>query len=220
MHQRKPTTTYVLIGINVAVFLIESLFGGSENVYTALRFGALYVPYVQYGQWWRFLTSMFLHFGIQHLGSNMISLFAVGPYVELYYGRIRYLVIYFVSGLCGGLLTYYTEVRRAAAVAGALAASGQGTAEVSSVYAVSAGASGAIFGLLGVFLIFAMMPGLRRAFPLRRVLMAIILSLLPAVSDPSISMTAHLGGLAGGFVTAGIMTVLHSGQRRLGERQG
>lgn len=190
MQKRIPVVTYILIGINAAVFFLETLMGGSENLQVALSFGALYTPLVtKYSQWWRLFTAMFLHFGIQHLGSNMISLWAIGPYAETFFGKARYLLLYLVSGICGNLLTVAVELHTGS-------------------YALSAGASGAICGLLSVFLIFALMPQTRRAFPLPRVLAAIALVLLPGLTDQSISMTAHLGGLIGGFLLSAVMTLL------------
>ena len=93
------------------------------------------------------------------------------------------LVLYFAGGISGNLLTIAVENR-------------------SGDYGISAGASGAIFGLVSIFIIFALTPGLRRIFPMKRVILAIVLMLLPGFSDHSISMTAHMGGLLGGFVTA------------------
>ena len=189
----KPVVTYSLIGINVLVFLLETFSGGSEQVSTAVHFGALYLPLLtENGEWWRFFTSMFLHFGIYHLGSNMLALFALGPNVEMVYGKSRFLMIYFFSGICGSLLTILTEF-------------------LFGNYGVSAGASGAIFGLLGTYLVFALNPNPRRIFPLRRVLLSIVVSLSPALTDPSISLTAHVGGLLGGTLMSFLLL-----PRRLG----
>lgn len=199
MQKRIPVVTAILIAVNAVVFFLETLMGGSEDLSVALSCGALYTPLVvQYGQWWRLFTAMFLHFGIRHLGSNMISLWAIGPYAETFFGRARYLLLYLLSGLCGNLLTVAVEL-------------------YTGSYALSAGASGAICGLLSVFLIFAMMPQTRRAFPLPRVLAAIALVLLPGLTDRSISMTAHLGGLVGGFLLCLVMTLLMQNRIR---RQG
>lgn len=151
----------------------------------AVRFGALYTPFVlRYGEYYRLLTAMFLHFGIDHLGSNMISLFVLGSYVESYFGRIRFLFIYFIAGLCGNVLTLFMDFLSGAEPA------------------LSAGASGAICGLLGVFIVFAMTPGIRRYFPMKRVLFGIIFSLAPGLGNEEISLRAHIGGLIGGFLTA------------------
>ncbi len=187
MNQRKnyPVMTYVLIGINVLIYALETLAGGSQETEVAVRFGALYTPFVlRYGEYYRLLTAMFLHFGIDHLGSNMISLFVLGSYVESYFGRIRFLFIYFIAGLCGNVLTLFMDFLPGAEPA------------------LSAGASGAICGLLGVFIVFAMTPGIRRYFPMKRVLFGIIFSLAPGLGNAEISLRAHIGGLIGGFLTA------------------
>ncbi len=182
--EKKPLMTYILIAVNVLVFLLEAAAGGSEDVDVAIRFGAYVMPLVRdRGEWYRLFTAMFLHFGPEHLGSNMISLFALGSFVERCFGKVRFLVIYLVSGLAGNLLVYFTDV---------LSGTG-GTA-------VSAGASGAICGLLGVFIVFALLPQMKGMFPMKRVLIAVLLVLAPGLSDGSINMTAHIGGLIGGFL--------------------
>ncbi len=183
IYARKPVITYLLIAANILLWLLETAAGGSENIDVAMKFGALYTPYViQYGQWWRIVTSMFLHFGIDHLASNMISLGAIGPYAEWYYGKAGMLFLYFAGGISGNLLTIAVENR-------------------SGDYGISAGASGAIFGLVSIFIIFALTPGLRRIFPMK---------LLPGFYDHSISMTAHAGGLLGGSVMALVLLPLRA----------
>ena len=176
--------TYILIAVNVLVFLAETAAGGSEDIGVAIRFGAYAAPLVKdEGEWYRLFTAMFVHFGPEHLGSNMISLFALGSFVEKIFGKIRFLVIYLFSGLAGNLLVCYMDIM-----------GGPDTA------AVSAGASGAICGLLGVFIVFALLPQMKGMFPMKRVLIAILLMLAPGLSDGSINMTAHVGGLIGGFL--------------------
>ena len=213
--------TIILIALNVLMFLLESLAGGSEDIRVALRFGAYYAPYVLGdGEWYRLFTSVFLHFGPEHLGSNMLSLYVLGSFVEQYFGRIRYLVIYLVSGLCGNLLVMGIDIARWNAAG--LSALGPAAAVNTSVYGsfrVSAGASGAICGLLGVFLVFALMPRMKRLFPMRRVLISVLLVLAPGFSDRSISMTAHIGGLIGGFLITLLICFLRAGAGQKGALQ-
>jgi len=186
-HRWVPYVTYYLIALNVIVFIAEEILGGSEDIETSLAFGAFYTPYIIVGsQLYRFITSMFIHFGVEHLGSNMISLFALGPYVEHYYGHFLYLVLYIFSGISGNMLTMLYE-------------------GISNDFVVSAGASGAIFGLLSVFILFAMNPRLRKLFPIKRVLISVTLSLAAGRMDPSINFMAHVGGFGGGLVLAFIM---------------
>ena len=185
-RNRIPVITYGLIVVNIIVFVIELMMGGFDHTSGAIRYGALYTPLViGQGEWYRVVTACFLHFGAHHLGMNMISLYAIGPYAELYYGKIRYLIIYMLSGIGGNFLTMLVE-------------------SMTGRFALSAGASGAICGLMGVLVIFAFIPGLKRIFPARRVLGAVVLMLLPGITDRSISLTAHLGGLISGIIIAGI----------------
>ena len=135
MYKRpEAVCTVGLIVVNIAVFLILSLFGDTENAYFMLEHGAMYDPAIIEGhEYYRILTSMFLHFGIQHLLNNMVLLGALGWNLELEIGRVRFLIIYFGSGIMGNLLSLFWDVSRGESV-------------------VSAGASGAIFGLMGALL--------------------------------------------------------------------
>ena len=141
--------------------------------------GALIPALVAQGEWWRLLSSMFLHSGAVHLGLNMLSLYFLGSFVEAAFGRGRFLALYLLSGLSGGLAYLYF-----------------GSFNVSAV-----GASGAIFGLLGGVLGYAMRQGtFSWQNPLiRQLLILLALNLYIGFSVPNISNTAHLGGLAGGF---------------------
>ena len=83
------SVTNILIGINLLVFAAETLAGGSLNRGTALKFGAMYPPYIKRGQWYRMFTSMFLHFGFLHLICNMYSLYNLGPGLEHFLGPLH-----------------------------------------------------------------------------------------------------------------------------------
>ncbi len=182
-----PYVTYILIAVNIIIFLIEEFSGGSENVETSLRFGAFFTPYViVYGQLYRIFTSMFLHFGVEHVGANMITLYALGPYVEHYFGHALFIVLYIFSGICGNFATMLYE-------------------GMTGNITVSCGASGAIFGLLSVFILFAFNERLRKIFPVRRVFLAVLLSLTSGLTDPSINFMAHFGGFMGGLVLSFLM---------------
>ncbi|HEU4495073.1 MAG TPA: rhomboid family intramembrane serine protease [Rubrobacteraceae bacterium] len=141
--------------------------------------GALIPALVAQGEWWRLLSSMFLHSGAVHLGLNMLSLYFLGSFVEAAFGRGRFLALYLLSGLSGGLAYLYF-----------------GGFDVPAV-----GASGAIFGLLGGVLGYALRRGtFSWQNPLiRQLLILLALNLYIGFSVPNISNTAHLGGLAGGF---------------------
>ncbi len=141
--------------------------------------GALIPALVAQGEWWRLLSSMFLHSGAVHLGLNMLSLYFLGSFVEAAFGRGRFLALYLLSGLSGGLAYLYFGGFNVPAV----------------------GASGAIFGLLGGVLGYALRRGtFSWQNPLiRQLLILLALNLYIGFSVPNISNTAHLGGLAGGF---------------------
>ena len=150
---------------------------GSNDTLTLIQFGANYGPLVKSGQVFRLLTSAFLHIGVIHLLVNMYSLYVIGSQVENYIGKWKFLLIYFVSAISGNLLSVVFNT------------------------GISAGASGAIFGLLGALLYF----GLHYRLFLGNVLVTqiipvIILNLFIGFAIPGIDNSAHIGGLVGGYL--------------------
>lgn len=174
----KPTTTYFLIMLNILFFLSMYILGnGSTDTETLIRFGANNVYLVQSGEFYRLFTSMFLHIGIVHLFMNMLVLQMVGPLVEQYYGKRKFIIIYFVSGIVGNLLscTFTTGI--------------------------SAGASGAIFGLFGSILYFGYnYRATLQGIVFSNMLPLIIINLLLGFVLPGIDVSAHIGGLIGGIL--------------------
>ena len=160
-----------------------------------LNEGALIPALVAQGEAWRLLSSVFLHSGAVHLGFNMISLYFLGSFVEVAFGRARFLALYLLSGLAGGLAYLYFGGFNAPAV----------------------GASGAIFGLLGGVLGYALRRGtFSWQNPLiRQLLILLALNLYIGFSIPNISNTAHLGGLAGGFAFGWLIAPSIYSQKRL-----
>ena len=141
--------------------------------------GALIPALVAEGQVWRLVSSVFLHSGFLHLALNMLSLYFLGSFVENAFGRGRFLALYALSGLSGGIAYLYF-----------------GGFDIPAV-----GASGAIFGLLGGILGYALRRG---TFTwqnpvIRQLLILLAINLWIGLSIPNVSNTAHLGGLAGGF---------------------
>jgi membrane associated rhomboid family serine protease len=166
--------TRALIGINVAVYLLELAQGGTINGVGSRIYakGVLFGPLVAQGDWWRLLTSAFLHYGPLHLGLNMYFLYLIGTPVEQYLGRARFLLLYLVSGLAGA--------------AGAL---------VFSPTSATVGASGAIFGILGGALVLER----QRNYVLGGSAMGlIVINLVFSFVLPNISIGGHIGGLIGG----------------------
>jgi len=180
--------TYGLIGINILIFLLESASGGSTHTDVARKFGAFYLPDVRRGQWYRLFTAMFIHFGLFHLACNMYSLYNLGPALERFLGW-KYILLYVGSGLAGNLATWFLE-------------------DKTGKYAISAGASGAIFGLLGAWLVIALMPQIRSSVSLSNLLYVIGINVIYGISNRSVNMTAHIGGFIGGAVITFIVCLL------------
>lgn len=185
--RQKPEAvcTTAIIIINIAAFLILSVFGDTEDAAFMLGHGAMYEPAVaQQHEFYRIFTSIFLHFGISHLLNNMVLLGALGWNLELEIGKIRFLIIYILSGIGGNLLSLY-----------------QGLSNKS--YAVSAGASGAVFGLMGA-LLYVVIANRGRLGRLsgRGILFMVVLSLYFGLTSSGVDNWAHIGGLVCGFILA------------------
>lgn len=179
LKKNTPYISYFLIVINVVIFLLMySLGEGSENLNTLINFGANYAPLVKSGDYYRLITSAFLHIGLVHLICNMYALYIIGTQVEQYFGKLKFLLIYFFSAITGSLFT--------------LVLSNQNT--------VSAGASGAIFGLFSAILYFGYhYRGYIGNTIIRQITPVIILNLFISFSVPNVGAAAHIGGLIGGY---------------------
>ena len=139
--------------------------------------GAKVNDLISAGQYYRFVSCMFLHGGILHLAVNMYSLYAIGPMVEKVYGKVKYIAIYFVAGVCSSIFSYIFST------------------------GVSVGASGAIFGLLGAVLVFAIKSkGKTGNVFIKNILSVIFVNILIGITLPNIDNFAHVGGLLGGIV--------------------
>lgn len=184
MYRRKAPCTAALIVVNVAVFIFLSFGGMTEDAYYMLRNGAMYLPLLQQGEYYRMFTSIFLHFGFSHLVNNMLMLGVMGWQLELVIGRIKFLIIYFAAGLGGNVLSALAELR-------------------TGDYAVSAGASGAIFGIIGALLYIAVRNhGQIGNVSGQGILIMVALTLYYGFTSSGVDNFAHIGGLAAGFVLA------------------
>jgi membrane associated rhomboid family serine protease len=187
LSQSGPIVTFTLIGINVGVYLLELLMGAGLTAQSGWIYehGVLVssavdssgqVVGVSEGEWWRLITATFLHYGPLHLGMNMLVLWFIGPPLEAYFGRWRFLLVYLVSGLAGS--------------AGAL---------VWSPNALTVGASGAIWGIMGAALVLEA----RRIWVFGGQAMGLVLfNLVITLVIPGISIGGHIGGLIGGGLCA------------------
>lgn len=180
----KAPCTVLLVAANVIVFLVLSFQGMTENAGFMLQHGAMYVPYIiGKGEYYRLFTSMFLHFGYDHLINNMIALAAMGWNLELDIGKIKFLIVYFVSGLAGNILSAWWDIQTGSMV-------------------VSAGASGAIFGIIGALLYVAIRNRGRIGEISGRGLVAmVVLTLYYGFTSGGVDNMAHIGGLAAGFLS-------------------
>ena len=172
-----------VIAANIIVFAVMSIFGNTLDAQYMAEHGAMYPPYVaENGQYWRMFTSMFMHFGLMHILNNMIMLGAVGRIVEIAMGHVRFLIAYIVAGICGSVLSYAMMLRN-------------------NDYAVSAGASGAIFGMVGALVwIVVANRGFYEGISRQQVIFMVILMIYYGVSTSGVDNWDHLGGLAGGFI--------------------
>jgi rhomboid protease GluP len=178
----KPFITYSLLVINAIMFLLLELNGGSQNTETLLNFGAKYNPAIMDGEWWRIITSMFLHIGLLHFASNMLFLYYFGSLAERIYGSTRYFIIYMLAGIGGGITSFAWMTN------------------------LSAGASGALYGLFGAFLYFGIIH--KRLFFQtigKDILVLLAINIGLGFVLPQLDYTAHLGGLVAGFIAAAIV---------------
>ena len=177
--------TVALIVINVAVFFILTMFGDTEDAVFMLQHGAMYEPNIIEGhEYYRIFTCLFLHFGITHLLNNMVLLGALGWNLELEIGKVRFVIIYFASGIIGNIVSLFYDL----------------TLEQP---AVSAGASGAIFGLMGA-LLYVVIANRGRLGRLsgRGMLVMVALSLYFGLTSTGVDNLAHIGGVVSGFLLA------------------
>jgi membrane associated rhomboid family serine protease len=187
LNQYPGLVTYSIIAINVIVYLIVGIRGGNLvdiSAGTALLAGGQNSPWIQAtGEYWRIFTAMFLHFSLIHLGLNMLSLFIIGRVVETIYGRWRYLVIYLGAGIIGGVATYFYYL--------------------SNLEIISAGASGAIFGVFGALGVFYLMNRGSGAYGQGAIgnwLFWLAINLVWGLSVPGIGIVDHIGGVVAGMV--------------------
>lgn len=186
----QPVVTSGLVVANVAWFLLIASQGGGWLVpqpYVLIHWGSNFGPATLSGEWWRLFTSMFVHFGLVHLALNMWVLWSMGRAIERMFGSLHYALLYVFAGLCGSLasLWWHPNVN-------------------------SAGASGAIFGLLGGLLAFILNPATGvpptiAASQRRSGLVFIAYNLLNGFTHHGIDNACHLGGLVGGFLMGWIL---------------
>jgi len=184
---RRPIFTYIFLGLNILIFVLMAFAGGSSSEPTLLAFGVKSNSEIARGEWWRFVTPIFIHIGMLHLFFNSYALWIVGPQVEKLYGPARFVILYVLTGVAGVYGSYFYHPQ-----------------------SISAGASGAIFGLFGVLLVFGIRyrssipPFFKRAVG-TGVLPIIVINLIIGFTIPAIDNSAHIGGLLAGALLAALV---------------
>lgn len=178
----KPFFTYIFIAVQIIMFLFLEMMGGSQNTQTLIKYGAKFNPLIIEGDWWRFITPIFLHIGFLHLLMNTLALYYLGTVVERIYGNVRFLIIYLFAGFSGSLASF------------------------AFIPNLSAGASGAIFGCFGALLYFGLMN--RKLFFRTmgmNVIVVLVINLALGFSLSGVDNAGHIGGLIGGFLATVIV---------------
>lgn len=182
VNMRRPIVTYVLIAVNVLVYavmtVLQYVFHVDQNILLFI-FGAKVNALIDAGQVWRLISCMFLHSGIAHLLCNCYAIYIYGPIVERLYGRWRFILIYFISGLSGSILSYAFSP------------------------APSVGASGAIFGLIGCMLYFRERhPEIFKRIFGKTLFIVLGINLILGFIQTGIDNFGHIGGFLGGFISS------------------
>ena len=183
-----PFVTYVLLAVIVGVWLLMEAAGGSTQTSVLIQFGANSGRHILVeGETWRLFTSMFVHIGFAHLAFNAYALFVLGIEMERIYGPVRFTTIYLLSGLFGSLASFASR----------------------GPFVLSAGASGAIFGIIGMNLAYFYLH--RQAFGqvgrqrIMSTLLIIVINLIFGFTVPGIDNVAHIGGLIAGAILGYVM---------------
>ena len=191
---RKEPVTAGLILLNILVFLAVEFTGSSQNTMHMLDCGAAYTPMiVQGGEYYRLFTCMFLHFGIEHLLNNMLVLFVLGSRLERVIGKIKFLLLYLLGGVLGNVISLYLELH-------------------AQNFAVSAGASGAVFAVMGAMIYIVIRnKGRLGDLSMRQILIMAAFSLYFGFASSGVDNTAHVAGMVSGFLLA--VLLYHPGRK-------
>lgn len=177
---KQPIVTYIIMAICIILFILMELSGGSTNSQILLKYGANLDILVKNGEYYRLFTCIFLHIGIMHLICNMYSLYVIGREVESLFGKVKYIIIFILSGIFGSIMSIaFTH------------------------NTISASASGAIFGLLGALLYFGINYRTYLGEAIKRTIIPIIVvNLIIGFFAEGIDLAAHIGGLVGGVLVS------------------
>ncbi|MGP6140022.1 rhomboid family intramembrane serine protease [Jeotgalibaca sp. A127] len=179
-RKNQPIVTYVFFAIQILVFIVMSFDGGTTNIYTLIKYGANFSPAIISGEWWRFVTPIFIHIGFTHILMNSITLYYLGSQLEWIYGSWRFFLLYLLGGIMGNVMSFGFSA------------------------SVSAGASTSLFGLFAAAVV------LGRIYPhnytLRSMaqgfLILIVLNFFTGFLSSGIDNWGHFGGAIGGALAA------------------
>ena len=191
MEQQKKRTAWVnntLIILNILYFLYLETTGSSTDTLCMLKHGAMYAPYIlDNREYYRLLTTIFMHFGIHHIANNMLILFVLGDTAEQALGSAKYLAFYLLCGIGANIISMAWDLH-------------------SFTQSVGAGASGAIFGVAGGLLYIVMINrGRLENLSAQRLIIMIMFSLFLGVTSPHVDNTAHMSGLILGIILAAVL---------------
>lgn len=182
------TVNNLLVLINVFIFIILESLGSTEDMYFMLEHGAFFWPSIKiHGEFYRFFTCIFIHFGFSHLAGNMIILFFLGDNLERAVGKIKYIMIYLMTGLAasGVSCVYYLVIDE---------------------YVVSGGASGAIFGVVGALVyIVSVNRGKLEDLSSFKLILFVAFSFYSGFTSTGVDNAAHVGGFLAGLIAGKIL---------------
>ena len=194
INRNRPYVNIALAAVNALVFLYLEAIGSTEDGVFMVKHGAVFAPFVILGgEYYRLFTAMFLHFGVSHLANNMLVLLVLGEKMEKALGHIKYLIFYLASGVAANGISLAVQVRTGAA-------RGAG-GEPANTASVSAGASGAIFGVVGgLVYVIAIHHGQLDGLTNRQLGFMVLLTLYHGFTSTGVDNVAHIGGLISGFI--------------------
>lgn len=189
----QPVVTAGFVVINALVYVILEVYGDTGSTAYMMEKGAVWPPYVAEGQYWRLLTATFMHFGFEHLLNNMLILICAGMILEKAMGHVKFAILYLFAGVGGSTLSYLQMLQ-------------------SGDYAVAAGASGAVFGIIGGLLwVVIRHRGRYESLTGKGMIFMIAISLYYGIASGGVDNWGHVGGLIMGFL---LCMILYRKQRK------
>lgn len=183
IYRKIPIITFLLVMLNVGVFIVLEWIGSTNDVLFMLEHGAnYYLNVFEKQEFYRLFTCTFMHFGFAHLFNNMLSLWLLGSETERFYGRVCFTIIYMFSGFMGSLVSCIYNY-------------------IINDNVVSAGASGAIYGLIGALVVKIVENRKRSKSSFGRIVIVLIILMMVGRTGENIDNIAHLGGFAAGMIS-------------------